>query len=103
MTDTILYVERMNVSLTPELERFVARKVESGRYQTASEVVREGLRLLEERDLRKRGFLVESLDELKEKVQEGIAAVERGEYGSATAEDIMAEGRKRLRGNSRNG
>ena len=40
----------MNVSLTPELERFVADKVEAGRYNSASEVVREALRLLEEYD-----------------------------------------------------
>jgi antitoxin ParD1/3/4 len=40
----------MNVSLTPELESFVAAKVESGRYNSASEVVREALRLLEEYD-----------------------------------------------------
>ncbi len=40
----------MNVSLTPELEEFVAGKVESGRYTSASEVVREALRLLEEHD-----------------------------------------------------
>ncbi len=40
----------MNVSLTPELEKFVAVKVESGRYTSASEVVREALRLLEEHD-----------------------------------------------------
>ena len=40
----------MNISLTRELEEFVAKKVESGLYQTASEVVREGLRLLRERD-----------------------------------------------------
>src|SRR5205085_11483455 len=39
----------MNVSLTPELEKFVQSRVASGRYQTASEVIREGLRLLEER------------------------------------------------------
>jgi antitoxin ParD1/3/4 len=36
----------MNVSLTPELERRIAEKVESGLYTTASEVVREGLRRL---------------------------------------------------------
>lgn len=41
----------MNVSLTSELEKFVSAKVESGRYNSASEVVREALRLLEERDL----------------------------------------------------
>jgi antitoxin ParD1/3/4 len=40
----------MNVSLTPELDEFVTRKVESGRYTSASEVVREALRLLEEHD-----------------------------------------------------
>ena len=40
----------MNVSLTKELEALVNRKVKSGLYQTASEVVREGLRLLDERD-----------------------------------------------------
>jgi antitoxin ParD1/3/4 len=40
----------MNVSLTDELEEFVSAKVESGRYNSASEVVREALRLLEERD-----------------------------------------------------
>jgi antitoxin ParD1/3/4 len=40
----------MNVSLTAELEKFVNTKVESGRYNSASEVVREALRLLEEHD-----------------------------------------------------
>jgi antitoxin ParD1/3/4 len=40
----------MNVSLTAELEKFVSAKVESGRYNSASEVVREALRLLEEHD-----------------------------------------------------
>ena len=40
----------MNVSLTPELDNFVASKVGSGRYNSASEVVREALRLLEDHD-----------------------------------------------------
>ena len=40
----------MNVSLTPELEQFVDGKVESGLYNNASEVIREGLRLLKEHD-----------------------------------------------------
>lgn len=43
----------MNVSLTPQLQEFVRRKVESGLYNNASEVVREGLRLLIERDAAK--------------------------------------------------
>jgi putative addiction module CopG family antidote len=40
----------MNVSLTSELEKLVNEKVRSGLYQTASEVVREALRLLKQRD-----------------------------------------------------
>jgi antitoxin ParD1/3/4 len=40
----------MNVSLTPELEKFVSDKVEAGRYNSASVVVREALRMLEEHD-----------------------------------------------------
>lgn len=42
----------LHVSLTPELERFVTARVKSGRYQTASEVVRAALRLLEQSKLR---------------------------------------------------
>jgi antitoxin ParD1/3/4 len=40
----------MNISLTPELEQFVQGKVASGLYNNASEVIREGLRLLKEHD-----------------------------------------------------
>ena len=43
----------MNIHLTKELEQLVQNKVQSGRYNSASEVVREALRLMEERDLRK--------------------------------------------------
>jgi antitoxin ParD1/3/4 len=65
----------MNVSLTPELERLVTRKVESGLYQSASEVIREGLRLLEERDrLRELHFA-----EVRKRIQGGVDQVDRGE------------------------
>ena len=40
----------LTVSLTPELRRFIAAQVASGRYQTASEVIRAGLRLLTKAD-----------------------------------------------------
>jgi antitoxin ParD1/3/4 len=46
----------MNVSLTRELEAFVEAKVESGLYNNASEVVREGLRLLKENDEHRRAW-----------------------------------------------
>ena len=40
----------MNVSLTEHLDKFVGQQVDTGRYRSASEVVREGLRLLEQRE-----------------------------------------------------
>jgi antitoxin ParD1/3/4 len=49
----------VNVSLTPELEKFISAKVESGRYTSASEVVREALRLLEEHDSRRAAQLAD--------------------------------------------
>ncbi|MGA1995911.1 MAG: type II toxin-antitoxin system ParD family antitoxin [Bryobacteraceae bacterium] len=65
----------MNVSLTPELEKFVAAKVESGRYNSASEVVREALRLLEEHDSARAVQLAEFNGELGRR----LAALDRGE------------------------
>ena len=67
----------MNVSLTPELEKFVDKKVGSGRFSSASEVVRTALRLLEEEDKRKR-FSFSTREELEEKLLKGI------DSGSAT-------------------
>lgn len=42
----------MNVSVGERWQRFVEQAVDSGRYGSASEVVREGLRLVEEREVR---------------------------------------------------
>lgn len=82
----------MNVSLTPELERLVNEKVESGLYQTASEVVREALRLLKERD--------HAREQLRGDVQVGFDALDRGEgrtydkaSGRQLAERIKSRGR----------
>ena len=46
----------MNVSLTPELERYVQEKVRSGRYNSASEVLREALRSLQDQEARETGI-----------------------------------------------
>lgn len=51
----------MNVSLTPKLEKMVRDKVESGLYNNASEVIREALRLLDQKDRSSRKLLVDSL------------------------------------------
>lgn len=68
----------MNVSLGEKWERFVTNQVSSGQYQSVSEVLREGLRLLEERSLLKR-FSVSSLEELEAKVLASAEKIDRGE------------------------
>jgi antitoxin ParD1/3/4 len=65
----------MNVSLTPELEQFVQSKVQSGRYNSASEVIRESLRLLEEHEKARAAQLAEFNDELGRR----LASLDRGE------------------------
>lgn len=65
----------MNVSLTPELEKLVTDKVRSGRYNSASEVVREALRLLEEHDSARAARLADFNGELGRR----LAALDRGE------------------------
>ena len=65
----------MNVSLTPELEQFVQDKVAKGRYNSASEVVREALRLLEEQERMRTVQLAEFNKELGRR----LASLDRGE------------------------
>jgi antitoxin ParD1/3/4 len=65
----------MNVSLTPELESLVQSKVQSGRYQSASEVIREGLRLLQDQDHLREAQLAE----VRRKIQTGLDQLDRGE------------------------
>jgi antitoxin ParD1/3/4 len=61
----------MNVSLTPELENLVSDEVKSGRYKSASEVVREGLRLIRLQE--------EKLQALRREIAKGVKFLERGE------------------------
>ena len=67
----------MNVSLTPELEELVNEKVRTGLYQTASEVIRDALRLLKQRD-----------DEARRADQR--AGLTRGRSGAATRDGAAA-------------
>ena len=82
----------MNVSLTPELEKLVNEEVRSGRYKSASEVVREGLRLIRLRE--------QKLKALRKEIARGVEALERGEgieYSSVDElfDDVKSEARKR--------
>lgn len=81
----------MNVSLTPELEEMINQKVESGLYNSASEVIREGLRLLKEQDDLRRI----RQEELRREVLKGYKQSRRGESRPLDVETIKAKGRKR--------
>jgi antitoxin ParD1/3/4 len=80
----------LNVSLTSELENFVTSRVASGRYLTASEVVRDGLRLLEERQ----HLRDEALAGVRQKIEEGLASLDRGE--GLDGESVLAEIERRV-------
>ncbi len=80
----------MNVSVGPEFEEFVRGKVDSGDYASVSEVVRDGLRLLREKEL----LLEARLQSLRGEIQKGIDQAERGEMRDG--EIVMAELRAKL-------
>ena len=79
----------MNVSLTPELEQLVHLKVQTGRYTSASEVVREALRLMEQRDQ------AQALhgEEIRKRIAAGMDSLRAGEGadGDAFLAEIDAE------------
>lgn len=83
----------MNVSLTPELEKFVAVKVDSGRYTSASEVVREALRLLEEHD-RSRGAQIAAFNK---ELGHRLSSLDRGEHVDPAAARSRIEAKSRSR------
>ncbi len=80
----------MNINLTPQLEELVRQKVSSGRYNSASEVVREALRLMEAQDR----LQAVKLERLRQDIREGL---ESGPAGELDIEEIKRRGRERLK------
>jgi antitoxin ParD1/3/4 len=79
----------INVNLTPELESLIRQKVSSGRYNSASEVVREALRLMEAEDQ----LRAARLGQLRHDIQEGMQS---GSPRPWSVSEMKREGRKRL-------
>ena len=79
----------MNISLTPHLENLVKSKVDSGLYGSASEVMREALRLLDERDR----LHTMRLEELRTEIKRGL---DSGDPTPLDVDAIKSRGRKRL-------
>ncbi len=81
----------MDVSLTPELERFIHSQLESGKYASAADVILAGIRLLEERERIYKG----QFEELRREVLIGIESAERGEV--VDGETFIQELREKLK------
>jgi len=76
-----------NVVLTKRQEKFIEDLVESGRYQNASEVLRDGLRLVEQRQADE----ASKLKALREAARIGVAALDRGDFKEfKSIEDLQA-------------
>lgn len=94
----------MEITLTPELEDLVNEKIRSGKYDSPSQVVRDGLRLLKEQDQLKQL----RLEELRREVQGGIDAIQEGRYTSYNSadelmEDVIKEARSESEVRKKNG
>ncbi|MCX7044535.1 MAG: type II toxin-antitoxin system ParD family antitoxin [Candidatus Sumerlaeota bacterium] len=85
----------MNLALAPELEDIIQHRIDSGLYSTPSEVLREALYLMEERDV----LIEKQRLWLRRELQAGIAQLDAGEYCTPTAEDIKNHIRQRLKQN----
>jgi antitoxin ParD1/3/4 len=109
-------MDQMNVSITDRLAGYVRKKVKSGRYNNASEVVREALRRMEDEDARAvrlarptaedilTDLTEQQLESIRQRVRASIEAVDAGEYTeydgreglNKLADGVKARGRKLL-------
>jgi antitoxin ParD1/3/4 len=84
----------LNINLTPQLENMVRQKVAGGLYNSASEVVREALRLMQAQDQMR----VIQLEQLRQDIREGL---DSGSAGELDMETIKQRGRARLKHTAR--
>ncbi len=77
----------MNVSLAPQLEDMIRRKVAAGAYRDSSEVISEALRQMAQREDE------EKLKRLQQEISIGLAQADRGEFSDKTISDIIVEAR----------
>ncbi len=109
-------MDQMNVSITDELASYVRKKVKSGRYNNASEVVREALRRMEEDEARAvrlakpsaedilGDLTAQQIDSIRRRVIDGIESIENGRFHEyhdreglrKLADKVKARGRKLL-------
>lgn len=89
----------MNISLTPELEAFVEKELQSGMYSSASEVIRAGLRLLKDEKAPRPRFMVSSMPELEDKLLVAVRQLDQG--GGVPGKKAVRELRRRAKSRRR--
>ena len=77
----------MQITLTPELDRLVEEKMASGLYESPSEVVRDALRLLHERET--------AMDWLRREAALGFEQLSAGQVHDLTREEFLSQMRQR--------
>lgn len=77
----------MNITLTPELEALIKKKIESGDYNSASEVVRDALKLLKEQDQLKEL----RREEIRREVMKGVEQIRNGEFTTYNSAEELSE------------
>ena len=86
-------MERITITLTPEMAQAVRGAVEAGEYASSSEIIREALR-----DWRhKRALQEQELADLRTKIQEGLDDIAAGRVHDFDAERIIRKGEERLK------
>ena len=106
-------MDQMNISITDRLAGYVRKKVKSGRYNNASEVVREALRRMEDEDARAvrlakptaedilTDLTEQQLDGIRRRVRAGIESIDAGKYTEYDGREglkELADGVKARRG-----
>jgi antitoxin ParD1/3/4 len=82
----------MNVSLTPELKRFVEEKLRIGQYQTADEMINNALSILREQEM----LSAEDISELRREISLGLEQLDRGESAPWDAAMLKDKLRRKL-------
>lgn len=75
-----------NISLTPTQDAFIDEMLTAGEYRNASEAMRDAIRALQQR----RAEEALKLDKLRVLIQQGVAALDRGDYTEVDDEDLDA-------------
>ncbi len=84
----------MDLLLKPELQNFVADKIKAGQYANVNDIVNEALEVLRDQE----DFTPEHEAYLRRELRRGIEQLDRGEYSTHGAQEIIAQERQRKGG-----